>query len=135
MPALADVRLSAEAQTFLTDRHIATLSTFGRDGGIHVVPVGFTWDGELVRVITSGGGQKVLNVLRTGRASVCQFEGARWLTFSGRAEIVDEPDAVRDAERRYAARYREPRPNPERIVLTLRPDAVMASSGLLEPVA
>ena len=29
---------------FLTERHLATLTTLRRDGSPHVVPVGFTYD-------------------------------------------------------------------------------------------
>ncbi|TPW76824.1 TIGR03618 family F420-dependent PPOX class oxidoreductase [Schumannella sp. 10F1B-5-1] len=132
MPALSDVRLGADALTFLSEYHLATLSTFARDGGIHSVAVGFTWDDGTLRVITSGGTQKVLNVLRTGRASICQLDGARWISFAGAAEIDEDAAAVADAERRYAARYREPRPNPERVVLRMTAATVMGSPGMLE---
>ena len=41
---------------FLTERHLATLTTLRADGSPHVVPVGFTFDaGSLTaRIITSG---------------------------------------------------------------------------------
>ena len=37
-------RLDSELLTFLTERHLATLSTVRRDGSLHVVAVGFTFD-------------------------------------------------------------------------------------------
>ncbi|MEO2108984.1 MAG: pyridoxamine 5'-phosphate oxidase family protein, partial [Actinomycetota bacterium] len=45
----------AGALAFLTERHLATLTTLRPDGTPHVVPVGFTWDpdGPTVRIITS----------------------------------------------------------------------------------
>jgi hypothetical protein len=35
----------------------------------------------------------------------------------GTAVVRDDPAAVAEAERRYAARYRPPRANPQRIVI------------------
>ena len=36
--------LPADVLDFLTERHLATLTTLRRDGTPHVVPVGFTYD-------------------------------------------------------------------------------------------
>jgi PPOX class probable F420-dependent enzyme len=117
---------------FVSDRHLATLSTIGRDGGIHVVAVGFTVHEGAVRIITSDGTQKVRNVERDARATVAQVEGARWLSIAGRATIERDADAVRLAEELYARRYRQPRANPRRVVIRIEPGAVMASAGLLD---
>jgi hypothetical protein len=83
-----------------------------------------------VRIITNGPSQKVLNVRRDGRASVCQVDGARWITLAGTARILEEPDAVADAVERYAGRYRQPRENPQRVVIAIDVERVM-QSGLL----
>lgn len=133
--ALDPRRLPAAALDLLTARHLATLTTLRADGSPHVVPVGFTWDdgpvaaggAPLVRVITSRSSVKARNAARGGRAVVCQVDGRYWLALEGPAALVTDADAVRDAEQRYAARYREPRPNPERVVLTIRVDRVLGS--------
>jgi PPOX class probable F420-dependent enzyme len=121
--------LSPEALEFLRVRHLATLTTQRRDGSPHVTPVGFTWDAEglVVRVITSRTSQKAVNAARGGRAAVCQVDGRHWLTLEGSTRVVDEADAVADAERRYAARYREPRPNPQRVVVEIAVDRVLGN--------
>ncbi|MFI1460086.1 pyridoxamine 5'-phosphate oxidase family protein [Nocardia carnea] len=115
------VELSAAAVEFLTERHLATLTTLRADGTPHVVPVGFTWDDAagLVRVITNGSSVKARNIRRSGYASVGQVDGRRWLTLEGPATVLDEPEQVREAERRYAERYRTPRENPARVVLAV----------------
>jgi F420H(2)-dependent biliverdin reductase len=119
--------LGSEALTFLAERHLSTLTTLRPDGSPHVVPVGFTWDDDaaVVRVITSRRSRKARNGARGGRAVVCQVQGWKWLSLEGPVRVVDDPAAVADAVRRYAERYRAPRPNPERVVLEVAVDRVL----------
>ena len=116
---------------FLAERHLATLTTLRADGTPHVVPVGVTYDADarLARVITSGTSAKARHV-REGRSrvAVCQVEGRRWLTLEGAAVVRDEPDAVAEAERRYAERYRPPRANPARVVIEIAVDRVLGNA-------
>jgi len=128
--------LTPEGLAFVTDRHLATLSTLRRDGSPHLVPVGFTFEASgdgtgVVRIITSGPTQKVRNTRRDGRVAVSQVEGARWLTLSGTARILEQPDEVQDAVARYSARYRAPRENPLRVVIAFEVTRAMGSAGLL----
>ena len=122
--------LGPAALAFVTERHLATLTTLRADGTAHVVPVGFTFDAATgtVRVITSGTSVKARDV-RDGRARValCQVEGRRWLTLEGTAVIRDDPASVADAEQRYARRYRQPRENPARVVLEIAVDRVLGN--------
>lgn len=118
------------AQAFVTDRHLAILSTHTKSNDIHSVPVGFTLEGGIVRVITSDGTQKVRNAERGGQATVAQVDGPRWITLSGRARINREPDAVAHAVALYAKRYRQPSVNPRRVVIEIVVDRVLGSSGL-----
>ena len=113
--------LSAAALEFVAVRHLATLTTLRPDGSPHVVPVGFTWDPTTAtaRVITSRSSRKALNALAGCRAVLCQVDGRHWLSLEGTARVLDDAAAVTDAEERYAVRYRQPRPNPERVVLAV----------------
>ncbi|MGK2882048.1 MAG: F420-dependent biliverdin reductase [Mycobacterium sp.] len=132
--ANATTRLTNEALAFLTERHLAMLTTLRADNTPHVVAVGFTFDPKthIARVITSGGSQKAVNADRGGIAVLSQVDGARWLSLEGRAKVNSEADAVRDAEVRYAQRYRTPRANPRRVVIEVRIERVLGSSQLLE---
>ncbi len=115
-------RLGEDVLAFLTERHLATLTTLRADGSPHVVPVGFTYEPEtrLARVITGGGSVKARNADRPDAiAALCQVDRARWLTLSGPIRVDRDPDAVADAVRRYAERYRTPRENPERVALVI----------------
>ena len=108
--------------TFLTERHLATLTNVRADRTPHVVPVGFTYEPatRLARVITSGTSVKARLAARSGAvAAVCQVDGRRWLTLTGPVHVERDPDAVADAVRRYAERYRQPRENPRRVVLVI----------------
>ncbi|MBZ4488264.1 PPOX class F420-dependent oxidoreductase [Microbacterium sp. cx-55] len=116
------------AREFLSEYHLATLSTLGRDGRIHSVPVGITYLDGVVRIIGSRGTQKFRNVERTGRASVNTVDGGRWISFEGPARIVEDADAVAHAVELYAARYRQPSPNPARVVLEIQVERVLGSA-------
>jgi len=114
-------QVSAEFRAFWTERHLGTLVTLRADGSPHVVPVGITLDvaGRLARVICSRGSVKARNAALRGVAVVSQVDGRRWSTLEGDAVVRDDPAAVAEAERRYAQRYRTPRPNPERVVVEI----------------
>jgi F420H(2)-dependent biliverdin reductase len=122
---LADERLAA----FWRERHLATLTTLRSDGTPHVVPVGITFDpvARLARVITSAGSRKAAHVATRPDVAVCQVDGRRWVTVEGRAVVRTDAGAVADAERRYAERYRTPRPNPRRIVIEITVTRVMGN--------
>ncbi|MBU6531355.1 TIGR03618 family F420-dependent PPOX class oxidoreductase [Streptomyces sp. NPDC057245] len=108
---------------FWRERRICFLSTPRADGSPHLVPVGVTYDHatRTARIITSRGTAKVRNVKRAGRpvVAVSQVEGRYWSTLEGVATVREDAEAVRDAEARYAARYRRPRANPERVVIEI----------------
>ena len=127
--SLDPTALPPAALEFLAERHLAALATLRADGSPHLVPVGFTFDpGErLVRIITGGGSRKAVHARSGGRAAVSQVDGRRWLTLEGTASVRTDPAEVADAERRYAGRYRVPRPNPARVVVVIAVDRVLGS--------
>jgi F420H(2)-dependent biliverdin reductase len=121
--------LSGDALAFLTERHLATLTTLRPDGSPHVVAVGFTWDPEagLARVITFASSRKARNLVATpgSRAALCQVDRGRWLTLEGPANVTDDPARVTEGVRRYAARYRQPGDRPDRVVIEVTVDRVL----------
>ncbi|WP_433462158.1 PPOX class F420-dependent oxidoreductase [Spirillospora sp. CA-128828] len=123
----ADERLIA----FWRERHLCTLVTLRPDGTPHAVPVGATLDGGTVRVITSAGSAKARHVRQAGEAglpvAVTQVDGRRWSTIEGRATLRTDAASVADAENRYTARYKPPRPNPDRVVIEITVTRVLGS--------
>lgn len=133
------VRLTPEQLVFLTERHLATLTTLRPDGTPHVVPVAPTWDPDTGRLLvtTDDGSVKVRNVeaaLAVGaaaRAAVCQVQGGRWLTLEGTATVLRDPDAIADAEARHARRHHALAPDARRVVLAIEVDRVLGSDYMV----
>ena len=121
--------LPDDALAFLTERHLATLTTLRPDGSPHVVAVGFTWDPEvgLARVITFAASRKARNVAASpgARAAVSQVDGPRWLTLEGTAVVTDDPGRVAEAVRRYAERYRQPGDRDDRVAIEISVDRML----------
>jgi len=129
---MSATRLSEDGIGFVTERHLATLSTLSANGSIHAVPVGFTLHDGTAFVITTRSSQKVLNARRSGHATICQVEGAGWITLVGHAEVRDDPESIALAVTRYAARYRQPRVNPERVAIAVRVERILGSASFIE---
>lgn len=127
--ALDPTDLPDSALEFLLERHLATVTTLRRDGSPHVVPVGFTFDpaDATVRIITSAATRKAVHARRGSRVVVAQVDGRRWLALEGPGRVLADAESVRDAEERYARRYRTPRPNPSRVVVVFTVDRVLGS--------
>lgn len=127
------MNLTPEAETFVTDYHLATLSTLTAEGAIHAVPVGFTLVDGVARVIAGGHSQKVRNIRERGHATLSQFEGVRWITLIGMGRVSTDAVVVAEAVELYAGRYRQPRVSPERVAILIDVTKMLASSGLLTP--
>jgi len=119
--------LPDDAAAFLTERHLAILTTVRPDGSLHACAVGFTYDPshQLARVICSRRSIKARNAERGCRAVVAQVDGARWLSLEGTAVTRAHPAAVDEAVRRYAQRYRMPSENPERVVVEISVERIL----------
>jgi len=125
------------ARAFLAERHLASLTTSRRDGSAHVVPVGFTFvamDGTvspptgIARVITNDGSMKVRNASPPGaRGALCQISGRFWLTLEGYLNVSRDPVEIASAVQLYSQRYRIPRVNPTRVVVTIVVDRIMGN--------
>lgn len=119
------ITFSADLVAFWTERHLCTVTTLRPDGTPHVVPMGVVLDPEAgaAWAITSGTSRKARNIRAAGEdgalVAVCQVDGRRWSTLEGRVRVLDDADSVREAEQRYAARYKVPRENPDRVALRI----------------
>ena len=121
--------LTEEVQSFLRERHLASLTLLRPDGSPHVTAVGFTWDeqSQLVRVITWAGSMKSKILAQTGpsQAVVCQIDGGRWLSLEGTAEVTDDAQRCLEGTDRYAERYRVPQERPDRTVIEIAVEQIL----------
>lgn len=117
--------------TFLTESHLATLTTLRADGSPHVVAVGFSFDAAagVARIITFAPSQKAQNAARGSRAAVSQVDGGRWLTLEGAARLVTDPTGIAAAVDGYAARYRQPGERDDRVAIEITVDRVLGRTG------
>jgi len=117
--------------SFVTERHLATLTTQRADGSPHVCAVGFSYDTEarVARIITWATSQKALNAGRMEkarqRAAVCQVDGGRWLTFEGAVRLVTDDAGIKPGVEGYAARYRVPKQRDDRVVIEIDVDKIL----------
>ena len=125
--------LPAPLTDFLTEYHLAMLSTLDRDGAPHLVPVGVTLDVEqqCAWVITRRGSQKVTNIRRDPRVAVGQVDRGRWASLVGTGQVREDEESIARACELYAARYRPPQPNPERVAIRITIDRVLGQAALL----
>lgn len=112
---------------FLTERHLATLTTLRDNGSPHVVAVGFSYSvaDRTARVITFAPSAKARHAARGGRAAVCQVDGGRWLTLEGEVSLVTDAVGVAAAVDGYAARYRQPGEREDRVAIEIRVDRIL----------
>ena len=90
---------SAERDAFLNQPRTAVLSTIGKDGRIHSVPVWYRWDAGAFRIITGRRSAKHRNVVRTGRATLCIDEREGLMRYSSAEGPVRVEDVVTKEER------------------------------------
>jgi hypothetical protein len=77
---------------------MANLATHLRDGGIHLVPRWFLWDGEAILIPTSHATQKARNLERDRRASVMIDDSRygfdlRGITVIGEVTLLRAPES------------------------------------------
>jgi PPOX class probable F420-dependent enzyme len=88
-----------EVSAFLASRRTATLITLGATGHPHAVAMWFALIDGVLWFETKAKAQKAVNLRRDPRATVLLEDGLtydtlRGVSMEGRAEVVDDPDAL-----------------------------------------
>ena len=80
----------------MTQLNPAVISTIRHtDGLISSNPVGYVWDGEVIRISTLKSRMKYKNLLADPRVTLCITsvqDGMHYIELRGRAELLDDPD-------------------------------------------
>ncbi|MGV9692829.1 PPOX class F420-dependent oxidoreductase [Streptomyces sp. NPDC003444] len=120
------------------------LATVRDDGSPHVVPVWFVLDGDAFVFNTGKATVKGRNLARDGRVSLCVDDDTppfSFVSLFGRAELSEEPDALRHWATRIGARYMgedraeefgERNAVPGELLVRVRIDKVIAEAGLAD---
>ncbi|MGC7097270.1 pyridoxamine 5'-phosphate oxidase family protein [Amycolatopsis lurida] len=93
------VMSDAEIAGFLEEQRVATLATVGPSGQPHLVAMWYAVLDGVLWFETKAKSQKAVNLRRDGRATVMietghTYDALRGVAMEGRAEIVDDPDAL-----------------------------------------
>ncbi|WP_165939640.1 pyridoxamine 5'-phosphate oxidase family protein [Saccharopolyspora aridisoli] len=88
-----------EISAFMATRRTATLATLGADGHPHAVAMWFALIDSVIWFETKAKAQKAVNIGRDPRVTVLIEDGLtydvlRGVSLEGRAEIVDDSDAL-----------------------------------------
>lgn len=110
------IRLApTEAWDVIAASHTGILTTLRRDGMPVSLPVWFAVDQQTIGMRTPSGTKKVFRIRRDPRASFLVESGKRWeelraVHLTGRAEVVEDPDAIARIGAALDAKYAGFRP-------------------------
>ena len=94
-------------QAFLAERPLAVLSTVGRDGTPHAVPVEVVVYGGKVYAWCESGSAKVANVKRSGKAAMLAYKGVAAALVRGPARVLTSDNAsYKDITETFLAKYK-----------------------------
>lgn len=93
------VMTADEVDAFIQTRRTAILTTLGPSGHPHTVAMWFGYLDGVIWFETKGKAQKAVNIRRDPRVTVLFEDGQtydtlRGVSLEGKAEIVDDPDAL-----------------------------------------
>jgi hypothetical protein len=124
-------KLPSRAAQILSCKPIGYLSTQRPDGRMSVVPVAVIWDGQTARISTVKSTKKVRNLRLDPRLTLCvphPNDPQQYVELRGTADITDDTDRsfvnAMAKEWMGVEEYPYDRPGDERVVITLRVEAV-----------
>ena len=97
--------LSQKVKDFLQERHFAVLATINQDGTPQLTTMWYLFENDMIVMNTKAGRVKERNLRRDPRISVCFENGYSYLTISGKAELIDDPETAQHDIHRLAVRY------------------------------
>ncbi|MGZ3642862.1 MAG: PPOX class F420-dependent oxidoreductase [Ktedonobacteraceae bacterium] len=100
------VDLSKKAQAFLQELRFAVLATINQDGTPQLTTMWYLLEDDgTILMNTKVGRLKERNVRRDPRISICIEDGYNFLTISGIAQLIDDPERTHHDIYRLSARY------------------------------
>lgn len=103
---MGSATISESVRAFLEQPHFCVMATINRDGSPQLTVMWYDLVDDTVILNMTRGLLKEKNLRRDSRMAICVEDGPRFVTLSGRAEIVEDR-AIQEAEvNRMAIRYR-----------------------------
>lgn len=97
--------LSNLGRAFLDEKRFAVLATLNADGSIQQTTMWYLLEGDTIVMNTKVGRLKERNLRRDPRISICVEDGYKYVTISGTAELIDDPEIAQRDIHRLAMRY------------------------------
>src|SRR5579859_3891008 len=98
--------LSDKARAFLQERRGAVLGTINRDGSPQQSAIWYQLlEDDSILICTQAGRVKERNLRRDPRVSIC-FEDGAYITMTGKATLIDDPEQAQQHLYRIVVRYR-----------------------------
>lgn len=97
--------LSSKARAFLDEKRFAVLATLNADGTVQQTTMWYLLEGDTILMNTRAGRLKERNLRRDPRISICIEDGYRYLTISGKVELLDDQATAQRDIHRLAIRY------------------------------
>lgn len=97
--------LSDQARAFLNEKRFAVLATLNPDGTAQQTTMWYLLEGDTIVMNTKAGRLKERNLRREPRISICIEDGYRYVTISGRVEMIDDPETAQNDIHRLSTRY------------------------------
>ena len=98
--------LTEKARAFLREKRFAVLATINKDGTPQLTTMWYLLENDgTILMNTRAGRLKERNMRRDPRISVCFEEGYRYVTLTGRVEMIDDPQVSQRDIFRLSTRY------------------------------
>lgn len=97
--------LSEKARAFLNEKRFAVLATLNLDGTAQQTTMWYLLDGDTIVMNTKAGRLKERNLRREPRISICVEDGYRYVTISGKVQLIDDPEIAQGDIHRLSTRY------------------------------
>ncbi len=98
--------LTEKARAFLREKRFAVLATINKDGTPQLTTMWYLLENDgTIMMNTRVGRSKERNMRRDPRISVCFEEGYRYVSITGRVEMIDDPQVSQRDIFRLSTRY------------------------------
>lgn len=100
--------ISEAVRCFLDEPRFAVLATVGADGTPQQTVMWYELRGNTIMMNTAEGRVKASNLRHDPRVSICVEDGYRYVTLTGRAELIDDQEIAQADIAALVRRYHGP---------------------------